>query len=965
MAAPAGAGPPLAHRPAPAQAAGPSGAAPAPPTNWAQLPSFRPAKFVNKRVDLPAEAYVDLSPYASGATEQAARVALTTKFARRPKFNTTGGNITVGVNQFRVKQMPTKDVHQFDVSATPVGTRKHKPNEPIKDIVFKKCWQSKVFQAELEKLGYLMIYDGAKLAWATGNTEIRVNIDLDVEKGNAPREDKTNEFRFVVRPTKVVRLACLTAYLGGKMTWDTSVTEAMNFLDHLIRQGPSEKFKLIKRSFFNLHSEKKDIGKCVEAVKGIYSAIRMNESISIQGLTGLGINVDVSNQAFWVGQSLIKLVVNYLASVAKKPVTERDLITLLKPTNGGRGPPPAWNDMKKLHRLRFVTTHRTKGKNEEYTIKNFTGGQGYGGDGATARTVKFDRRDPKDPTKTTRISIYDYYLSEFKLRLQYPDIPLVETGKGSMFPMEVCLINRLNPYPYKLDGQQTTDMLGFAVQRPGPRKDQIQKCVDNLGWDKDRHLKSFGLVIDPAMPMVPSKLLNPPKLQFGKNRFIEPRFTGRWDLRGGVNFIEPNKTPLKSWGLAIFDHSIPIKDAEGWAKKFVLAYRAHGGTVAGEPIIEEVNVTNAPKNVVLTQVKAFAERVYNKSKQPPQLLFFAVKAKVAHPYELLKNIADTQMGVPSQVVLGNNIRKGNEQYTSNVCLKVNAKLGGTTCRPVPTGTINPKSAPLVPPRTAMIGVDVSHGSPGSNNASLASLCLSMDKDCAFYTGAVQTNGYRVEILTPENVHGMLSPLVKQWIQRNSASTMDNVFYFRDGVSEGQFAHVIDYELAEMRKVFKTITGKVPKITVIVATKRHHIRFFPPTTGADRNGNAKPGTLVEKEITHPFHYDFYLCSHVAIQGTARPVHYNIIHDEVKMSVDDLQRMIYFQCYQYVRSTTPVSLHPAVYYAHLAGNRGRCHEAVGGAPVPLQKATSEATTVMPPAPKLNRLGSPAVAGTMWYI
>lgn len=49
--------------------AAPPGAAPAAPAapavQYAQLPSFRPAKHVNKRVDLPAEAYVDLSPYVS------------------------------------------------------------------------------------------------------------------------------------------------------------------------------------------------------------------------------------------------------------------------------------------------------------------------------------------------------------------------------------------------------------------------------------------------------------------------------------------------------------------------------------------------------------------------------------------------------------------------------------------------------------------------------------------------------------------------------------------------------------------------------------------------------------------------------------------------------------------------------------------------------------------------------------
>lgn len=78
------------------------------------------------------------------------------------------------------------------------------------------------------------------------------------------------------------------------------------------------------------------------------------------------------------------------------------------------------------------------------------------------------------------------------------------------------------------------------------------------------------------------------------------------------------------------------------------------------------------------------------------------------------------------------------------------------------------------------------------------------------------------------------------------------------------------------------------------------------TAGDRNGNAVPGTLVERDITHPFEYDFYLCSHSAIQGTARPVHYQVILDEAQVPVNDFQRMVYQHCYQYMRSTTPVSL-----------------------------------------------------------
>jgi eukaryotic translation initiation factor 2C len=75
--------------------------------------------------------------------------------------------------------------------------------------------------------------------------------------------------------------------------------------------------------------------------------------------------------------------------------------------------------------------------------------------------------------------------------------------------------------------------------------------------------------------------------------------------------------------------------------------------------------------------------------------------------------------------------------------------------------------------------------------------------------------------------------------------------------------------------------------------------------------------------------------VALQGTARPVHYHVIHDEIKMKVDDLQKMLYQQCYAYMRATTPVSLHPAAYYAHLASARAAAHESLSSSQqVPLK-------------------------------
>lgn len=72
---------------------------------------------------------------------------------------------------------------------------------------------------------------------------------------------------------------------------------------------------------------------------------------------------------------------------------------------------------------------------------------------------------------------------------------------------------------------------------------------------------------------------------------------------------------------------------------------------------------------------------------------------------------------------------------------------------------------------------------------------------------------------------------------------------------------------------------MPKITVVIVGKRHHVRFFPTSTSRkDKSGNCPAGTIVDQEITNPSEFDFYLQSHGGILGTSRPAHYNVLLDE---------------------------------------------------------------------------------------
>jgi eukaryotic translation initiation factor 2C len=90
---------------------------------------------------------------------------------------------------------------------------------------------------------------------------------------------------------------------------------------------------------------------------------------------------------------------------------------------------------------------------------------------------------------------------------------------------------------------------------------------------------------------------------------------------------------------------------------------------------------------------------------------------------------------------------------------------------------------------------------------MAALTMSFDQNACRYAAAVQTNGHRVEMITPNNIRGMMLPLFEQWISKvGGGRGPQHIYYFRDGVSEGQFMQVLNNELADMKSVLSDKYG---------------------------------------------------------------------------------------------------------------------------------------------------------------
>jgi eukaryotic translation initiation factor 2C len=338
-----------------------------------------------------------------------------------------------------------------------------------------------------------------------------------------------------------------------------------------------------------------------------------------------------------------------------------------------------------------------------------------------------------------------------------------------------------------------------------------------------------------------------------------------------------------------------------------------------------------------TQIdNAIRRFVSHATRLPPTLLLVIIPYIDTPIYNRIKLACDVKTGLRTVTVVGSKFSKpGNDQYFANVALKINLKLGG-----INQILDKPKLGIIAEGKTMVVGLDVTHPSPGSSEAapSVAGIVASVDQALGQWPADLRSQPSRQEMISA--LDDMFKSRLQLWAKNNGGKYPENILVYRDGVSEGQYDLVLDQELPLLRKACRELypasstKSNLPRITIIVVGKRHHTRFYPTRKeDADRSSNTSNGTVVDRGVTEARNWDFFLQAHTAIQGTARPAHYYIILDEIfrdsktkppfAHAADVLEDLTHNMCYLYGRATKAVSICPAAYYADLVCERARCY------------------------------------------
>ena len=211
-----------------------------------------------------------------------------------------------------------------------------------------------------------------------------------------------------------------------------------------------------------------------------------------------------------------------------------------------------------------------------------------------------------------------------------------------------------------------------------------------------------------------------------------------------------------------------------------------------------------------------------KNQYPALQLIIVILPGRTPVYAEVKRVGDTLLGIATQCIQSKNVNKPQNQIQtlSNLCLKINVKLGGINNILLPS--IRPKvfNEPLI-----FFGALVTHPPAGDlKKPSIAALVSSQDAHPSRYAASVKVQPHRVEVIQD------LTNMVKEHLMRFYRSTGGfkpfRIIVYRDSVSEGKFQHVLQNELTGIREAcLKLEPAYRPGITYIVVQKRHHTRLF--------------------------------------------------------------------------------------------------------------------------------------------
>ncbi|GLJ35094.1 hypothetical protein SUGI_0706240 [Cryptomeria japonica] len=783
------------------------------------------------------------------------------------------------VNHFKVKFVPNKEIIQYKVDIIGAPSQGVSGSRTNMSMAVKKYIMNKFIEDNLRNKS--LMYDGTDNLYSPMELE---QEDFIVE----PSRGK----KYRVKLERVAS-SSVTEFLGNESGHVTVKQEFLQKLDAAVKEHLRRNYIIVGQGFYKNPS-------CLD-----YGTVAENGfSMSLRRTAqGLNLIVDYSITAFYVEIPVLK----YLEA------------------NGIRMPLDVERALKGL----------------QVTVKNRQPGQKFTVVGLTkhvTKEIKFNTDEGGEDT-----SIVDYYK-------KLPCLELIKKpGEQNFVQMEFCQICEGQRVVEDNLNSEHEKALKRVVSLPERREKIVQIIKSEQGPSGGGpYLAGFEMTLHPEMTQVTGRVLDAPVLMLGNKKGTKKKLTPGNDKRQWNMTRENKKTVfdgkiLNNWGIIHFS-KIPNKQMDVVNKfrdKIVRRFIEVGINVKQKPVIFEDVEEDILNNVV--KLKKELQKIHSERNNELEILICIVDSSKHPGFKNLKFICEIEIGLTTQCCLFHqsvkkcaNLYHRNDpcfkknqnfasQYLTNFALEVNVKLGGSNVALLQSHS---NQIPCIDDSDVVyFGADVNH--PRNHDQefpSIAAVVMSINwPDSNRYVFRIQRQKHRQEMIS--KLGDMCKELLQEYKETNNKRLPKNVIFFRNGIGDWQFDEVRKKELEALKDAFMELeTDYNPKLTFIIAQKRHHTRLFRKSG----DQNVPSGTVVDSaEIVYPSEINFYLCSHHNELGTSKVTHYYVLCNEIGFSSEKLQTLIYHLCFTSATRTKPVSIVPPVYYADLAACRGRLYvEALKG-------------------------------------
>lgn len=646
------------------------------------------------------------------------------------------------------------------------------------------------------------------------------------------------------------------------------------------------------RSFYYQPESPQDLGSGYELWYGLFQSVVLGERPLF--------NIDVSHKAFAKPVSVLEIV---QGSVPRRNNdNDYSLYNLLKNKDIVYTPPQNFNATSKCFKLHCLGN---SADNEFFRVDN------------------------------NQLSVQEYYRSK-GYEIQYPNYKLLKTRTGVCYPMELCRIAS-GQSEDNSSASVVSQIVRYASSNTQERKAKIMELFQHFHGVRSPIIERFGVTLGDKFIRLEASRLSAPKLSYS-GADIKP-LNGKWTLTNNLKFLEPAApvpSPMK-WAIVNLDDRYTKRMTLENCGDLLVSLASNTG-ISLEPRMMYYDLGRNPIGKIFDKIKSdgceFA------------LIILAERGNCS--YANVKQNAELEFGVITQCIKSSTIqRRWNESTVNNILLKLNSKLNGVNHKV--ESDSNPK---LVSNSYVMfVGADVTHPSPQQRDIpSVVGVVSSTDSSGSKYNMQHFYQAARKEIIVA--MKDIMVDHLKLYAKNNKGNLPTHIFYYRDGVADGQFEQVKEHELTkglenasievffsniffQIRKLMKFYKFQIsrisktpsykPKITCIIVQKRNHTRLFPLENGLSfgKMMNVFPGTVVDRVICHPKMKEFFLVSHESGLGTAKPAKYIVIRDDSNVSLGDIQKLTYNLCHLFPRCNKAVSYPAPAYLAHLVAARGKVY------------------------------------------